>query len=115
MRFAIVGCGFVADFYVQTLANHANLELSGVFDRDVDRLHRFSDFYGLRRYACIEDVLNDPGVQLIANLTNPGSHFAVSKAALEAGKHVYSEKPLAMSFDEARELVRMAGKKGLVI
>jgi len=115
MRFAIVGCGFVADFYVQALANHANLELSGVFDRDVDRLHRFSDFYGVRRYACIEDVLNDAGVQLIANLTNPGSHFAVSKAALEAGKHVYSEKPLAMTFDEAEELVAIAERRGFLL
>lgn len=115
MRIAMVGCGFVADFYVQTLANHPNLELSGVYDRNERRLHRFSDFYKVRRYSCIEDVLNDKGVELIANLTNPASHYAVSKAALEAGKHVYSEKPLAMTLGEAEELVSLAERRSLLL
>ena len=115
MRIALVGCGFVADFYIQTLTNYPNLELAGVFDLNVDRLHRFSDFYKLKRYSCFEDILNDSTVELIANLTNPSSHYAVSKAALEAGKHVYSEKPLALSFGEAEELVSIAERRGLLL
>src|SRR5262249_49461000 len=61
----------------------------------------------------LRDVLDDPRVELVANLTNPSSHYEVSKAALEAGKHVYSEKPLAMDLDQARELVAIARAKRL--
>jgi predicted dehydrogenase len=116
MRFAIVGCGYVADFYLRTLSNHANLELAGVFDRDLERSRHFAEFYGgLHRYSSLNDVLADSTIQLVANLTNPHSHLAVSRAALEAGKHVYSEKPLAMSFRDAQELVEFAEQRGLLL
>jgi predicted dehydrogenase len=116
LRFAIVGCGYVADYYVSTLRNHANLELAGVFDRNSERLRRFAEFHGgLHRYRSLEEMLNDSTIQLVANLTNPCSHFAVSKAGLEAGKHVYSEKPLAMCLNEARELVELAEQRGLFL
>lgn len=115
MRIAIVGCGFVADLYVQTLVNHPSLELAGVFDRNPERLSRFANFYGLRSYPSLEDVLHDSTIQLIANLTNPPSHFAVSQDALKAGKHVYSEKPLAMTMGEAQQLVALAGERGVML
>jgi predicted dehydrogenase len=115
MRFAIVGCGYVAEFYFHNLPNHPGLELSGVFDCDATRSKGFADFHRLRAYSSFEDVLKDSSVQLVANLTNPRSHYAVSKAALEAGKHVYSEKPLAMTFEEAEKLVQLAEERGLLL
>ena len=57
----------------------------------------------------------DQRVQIVLNLTNPRSHYAVSKVCLQAGKHVYSEKPLAMDFAEARELTELAESRGLQI
>eukprot|EP01080_Neovahlkampfia_damariscottae_P013472 gene13472-biopygen19 len=60
-------------------------------------------------------MLADPEVEIIVNLTNPHAHYATSKRILEAGKHVYSEKPLAMEIDQARELVALAEEKGLQI
>jgi predicted dehydrogenase len=115
MRLAIIGCGFVADFYIQTIANHPRLEVSGVYDCNADRLSRFSTFYKLHQYSCMEEVLSDSSVQLIVNLTNPASHYAVSKVSLEAGKHVYSEKPLAMTFNEAEDLVSLAERNNLLL
>jgi len=115
MRLAIVGCGYVADFYVRTLQNHTILELAGVFDRDPERSRRFAEFHGSHCYRSFDEVLEDATVELVANLTNPRSHFAVSKAALEAGKHVYSEKPLATCFCEAKQLVDMAAQRGLLL
>jgi predicted dehydrogenase len=115
MRFAIVGCGFVADYYLRTLVNHPELELVGVFDRDPERARRFASFHRLHRYGSLEDLLGDDRVELVANLTNPRSHFRVSSAALEAGKHVYSEKPLAMSLVEAERLVDLAERRRLLI
>ncbi len=116
MRIAMVGCGYVADFYLANFHRHPNLELAGVMDKDPERAARLSKAHGgLRVYATLSDLLTDPGVQIVLNLTNPRSHYAVSKACLEAGKHVYSEKPLSMVFSEAEDLVRLAEAKGLYL
>ncbi len=64
-------------------------------------------------YRSLQEMLDDPAVALVLNLTNPRSHFSVTKACLEAGKHVYSEKPLGMTGEEARELARIALERGL--
>ncbi|HEV2330572.1 MAG TPA: Gfo/Idh/MocA family oxidoreductase [Verrucomicrobiae bacterium] len=112
---AIVGCGNVAAFYCNAIRQHPILEFAGVADRNPERSELYAAYYSTRKYDTLEDVLNDSKVEMIINLTNPRSHFNVSKAALEAGKHVYSEKPLGMSFQEAQELVGLAEKKGLVI
>jgi predicted dehydrogenase len=115
MRIAIVGTGFVADFYLTTLKNHPQLELLGVMDRDPVRAERFARFYRLNRYDSLDEVLGDARVEAVVNLTNPSSHYEVSRAALLAGKHVYSEKPLSTSFEEARLLVELAESRGLSI
>lgn len=111
----IVGCGNIAAFYCNAIRRHPILDFVGVMDRNPERSALYASYYSTRKYDTLEDVLNDPRVEMIINLTNPRSHYVVSKAALEAGKHVYSEKPLAMSFPEAQELVRLAEKKGLAI
>jgi len=115
MRLAIVGCGNVASFYAGTLPLHPELKLVGVTDRDNRRAEMFSSYYSVPRYSSLDELLADRRVDLVVNLTNPRSHYSVSKASLEAGKHVYSEKPLAMSFSEAEELVNLAEQKGLLI
>ena len=113
MRIAIVGCGFVANFYLRTLPLYPELELLGVADRDEQRAEKFANYFSTARYRSLDEVLKDPKVELVVNLTNPGSHFAVSKACLESGKHVYSEKPLALTFAEARQLTELAQSRGL--
>ena len=115
MRIAIVGCGYVAEFYLKTLPLYPQIQLMGVMDRDDQRAARFSAYFSVPRYRSLDELLVDPRVELVVNLTNPRSHFAVSKACLEAGKHVYSEKPLATSFSEAKQLVDLADQKGLLI
>lgn len=111
----IVGCGSVASFYCSSIPSHPILRLDGVMDQDSRRSAAYSAYYSVRKYESLDDVLDDRNVELVVNLTNPRSHFAVSKACLEAGKNVYSEKPLAMSFPEARQLVELAQQKGLYI
>lgn len=115
MGLAIVGCGFVADYYVKTLALHPELKLIGVMDRHEERAAKFSAYHRIPYYKTLPELLADPQVDIVLNLTNPRSHFEVSKASLEASKHVYSEKPLSMDFAEAEELVKIAQEKGLYI
>jgi predicted dehydrogenase len=114
-RFAIIGCGFVADYYMTTLANHPGLALAGVWDRDEARLQEFCGFHQIKAYGSLDDVLRDDSVTIIANLTNPESHFEISKAALLAKKHVYSEKPLALTYLEASDLVGFAANRHVTL
>ena len=114
MRIGIVGCGWVADMYMKSMHLHPReLTLVGVADRDPARARRFGAFHKLRVYDSADELVDDPRVEIVLNLTNPRSHFEVSRRALTAGKHVYSEKPLAMCVGEARELVELATGRGL--
>jgi predicted dehydrogenase len=115
MNLAIVGCGFVADYYLITLPLHPELKVLGVMDQVARRAELLAGVYGVPSYPTLSDLLQDSRVDLVLNLTNPHSHYEVSKAALNAGKHVYSEKPLAMQFDQAAELVELAELRGLLI
>lgn len=112
---AIVGCGNIAPFYLNALPQHPILNLLGVMDRDEVRATRYAQYYSVQCYPSLDAILNDRRVELVINLTNPRSHYTVSRACLEAGKHVYSEKPLAMMLSEAEHLVQMAEQKGLLI
>ncbi|TVQ55635.1 MAG: gfo/Idh/MocA family oxidoreductase [Spirulina sp. DLM2.Bin59] len=115
MKIAFVGCGYVADYYIRALEFHPTLKLVGVTDHNPQRLQKFSDFYSVPRYSSLEEILEKTDVEIILNLTNPRSHFDVSKRCLEAGKHVYSEKPLAMTIDQSKELVNLAASHNLQI
>lgn len=112
---AIVGCGNIAPFYLKTLPLYPELELMGVMDRDEKRSAIFSAYYSVPKYHYLDEILEDRRVELVINLTNPKNHFSISKACLEAGKHVYSEKPLAMSLPEAEQLVNLAEQEELHI
>ena len=114
-QIGIVGCGYVADYYLATLPNHPNLELVGVTDRDGERVRRFASYHSVPSYHSLDQLLAHPSIDIVVNLTNPRSHFEVTKSCLEAGKHVYTEKPLAMALPEAQELVDLAEERGLYL
>jgi predicted dehydrogenase len=116
MRLAFVGCGFVADYYASTLPNYPDLELVGVADRNAERAAQFASYWKVPVvYPTLDALLGDKSVELVVNLTNPRSHYEVSRACLSAGRHVYSEKPLATIFPQAEELVHLAERKGLLL
>lgn len=112
---AIVGTGFVADYYMMTLAGYPGLVMAGAYDSDSERLAEFCSFHKVRAYPDFASLLADKSVSIVVNLTTPQAHYSVSSAALEAGKNVYSEKPLAMILGEAEMLVKLADSKGLVL
>lgn len=115
MKIAYVGCGYVFDIYMRTRWAYPELEVRGVFDIDRARANTVSRHYGFRVYSTYEELLADPAVEIVVNLTNIRSHYEVTKRALEAGKHVYSEKPLATDFDQTRELFELAKERGVVL
>jgi predicted dehydrogenase len=113
MKIAFVGCGYVFDIYMRTRWAHDELEICGVFDIDTARSAVVARYYGLHVYPSYDLLLSDPAVEIVINLTSIRSHYEVIKRALEAGKHVYSEKPLTLDLDRTRELFAIAEQRGL--
>ncbi len=115
MKVGVIGCGYVFDTYMATWARHPKLTLQGVADRDPARAEAVSKRYGLRRYPSNAEMLADPEIDIVVNLTSIESHAEVTRDALEAGKHVYSEKPLTLDLEAARALAALAAEKGLTL
>ncbi|MCE2576771.1 Gfo/Idh/MocA family protein [Komagataeibacter sp. FNDCR2] len=112
---AFIGTGYVSDYYMRTLENYPDLHLVGAWDRDQNRLKVFCTFYKVRSCNSLHEILNDKSIDIVVNLTTPESHFLINKAALDADKHVYCEKPLALSVEDAKTLISLAKEKGLII
>lgn len=115
MRIGIIGCGDTADQYLRSLRRYPELELAAVTDRDQQRISQLCAYYSVTPCPSVEALLGDPTIAMVVNLTNSSSHFEVNKACLEAGKHLYSEKPLASTFSQAQTLVELAATKGIYL
>lgn len=115
----LIGCGFVADLYMRSLRSFPHVRVLGAHDRDPARAKAFCDHWGISLLPSQDAVFAVSAGQgqggVILNLTNPESHFSVNRACLEAGFHVYSEKPLAMDMAEAQALHALARQKGLML
>ncbi len=113
LNVAIIGCGNIAGAYGKTLQPYAHIKLLGATDIDFKRAEAYVATYGGHAYPSVEAILEDPAVDLVINLTIHHAHYTVIAQCLNAGKHVYSEKPLALTSEEAQNLVKLAQEKGL--
>jgi predicted dehydrogenase len=113
LRLGIVGCGDVAQRYARTLAPYPELPIVAATDVDGDRAAAFVAEWGGDVRATLDDLLADDRVGCVVNLTPFELHADVTARALEAGKHVHTEKPLALDGADARGLVDLAARTGL--
>jgi len=109
-----IGTGFVADLYMRSLATFPGVKVVGAYDIDSARLKAFCDYWKIPAAQSLDAILSFDA-SLVLNLTNPSAHFEVSRAALEAGRHVYSEKPLATEMADAQKLHGLASANGLML
>jgi predicted dehydrogenase len=109
---ALIGCGDISRKYIKTLEGARQVQLVGAYDLIEERTQRAAESFGGTAYASMDELLADDAVQAVVNITLEREHYAVSKRCLEAGKHVYSEKPLALESGEAKELVELAQRNG---
>ena len=113
---AVVGCGNISGIYLQNLTQtFDNVNVYAIADLIPANTKAKSEQYGIERIMTLEEILADENVQIVLNLTTPPLHYAISKQALLAGKHVHSEKPLSISYAQGKELVEIAEEKGLFI
>lgn len=109
LRLAIIGCGHICQQYGAHIQKHPDhLQIAGATDLDFSRAEAFCEQYGGKAYQSFEDILSDPDVDLVVNLTVHHAHFELNTRALKAGKHVFTEKPLALTHAQAVELAKIA-------
>lgn len=113
---AVVGLGYWGPNLLRNLYESSAATAAVACDQRPEALDRVARRYpGVRGTTSFQDVLADPEIEAVAIATPIATHFPLAKAALDAGKHVFVEKPLAASLAEAAELVRMADERGLVL
>ena len=117
VKIAMIGAGAISGIYLSNIAKvFKEIELIGVCDLVRERAEKAKAEYGVPKlYETMHDAFKDPDVDIVLNLTRPYEHFEVAKAALLAGKHVYSEKPLGATYEEGKALVELAEKRGLML
>ncbi|WP_345801091.1 Gfo/Idh/MocA family oxidoreductase [Microbacterium sp. AZCO] len=111
----IIGVGVISDTYLQNLSAFPDVEVVILGDLFVERAREQAEKYGVPAFGTADDVLAHPGVDLVINLTIPAAHIEVSRAAIAAGKHVWTEKPLGLDRDGAALLLSEAEAAGLRI
>ena len=117
VRIGILGLGAISGIYLKNLTGlFKEVEVIGVYDLIPEKTAQDQKEYGIpKAYTSMEEMLQDEEVEIVLNLTRPFEHYATTKAAPLAGKHVYSEKPLAATLEEGKELVALAREKGLLL
>jgi len=105
VRVALVGCGRIARNHVEAIARVDGLELTAVCDSDTERARSVGEAAGVPSFTSFDEMLREASCDAVAICTPSGLHPAQGIAAARAGKHVISEKPMAISLSEADELV----------
>lgn len=115
-RIGIVGCGNISGIYFENIMNKfSNITVSACCDLDESRAKAAAEKYHVPEILTTDELLHSDKVDIVLNLTTPPYHYQICMDALNAGKHVYTEKPLSLNKDEGAALVKTAQQKGLYI
>jgi len=117
VNIGILGTGAISEIYLKNLTGvFLEIEVLGVCDIVKEAAMKAQEEFNIQKvYDKMEDMFCDPEIDIVLNLTRPNEHYHTTKAALLSGKHVYSEKPLASTYEEGKELLELAEHKGLML
>lgn len=115
MRVGVIGAGAISDIYLKNMINEFDqLEVVAIAAKHLENAERKAKEYGIK--ACtVEELLADPEIEMVVNLTPVGAHYELIKAALLAGKHVYTEKTITDDIGKAKELLELADEKNVYL
>lgn len=115
LRAGLIGCGFISTIYLENAKKFEVYDIVACADLDVDRARHQAEKFSIPTVYTTDELIADPKIDIVINLTVPAVHADIAVAALEAGKHVYSEKPLAVSLEDGKEIMEKASEKGLLV
>lgn len=113
VQVGLIGCGYISEIYLKNAPRFADFEVVACADVMPERAQARADQFDIPRVLTVDGLLNDPGVDVVLNLTTPNAHAAIAQPALERGKGVYNEKPLAIKLTDGARLVDTARERGL--
>lgn len=115
-KIGIIGCGVICHTYLHNITTwYKSLDVAAVADLYVDKAREVAAQYGVPRACTVDELLADPEITLVCNLTIPAAHREINLKALAAGKHVYCEKPFALSMADAEEQAAFARERDLLL
>ncbi len=116
IKIGVIGCGFISGIYLKNLTQlFQNTEVVACADIVMANAEARANEFNIPKACTVEELLADPEVEIVLNLTIPAAHAEVSLAALKAGKHVYNEKPLAVNREDGKKVLAAAQEKGLFV
>lgn len=113
VRVGVIGCGSISGQYFHAARSFPVLQIVAAADIDPQAARAKAGEFGIPRACTVSELLADPAIELVLNLTVPKAHVPVALAALQAGKHTYCEKPLGIDRGEARKVLDLAREKNL--
>lgn len=115
VKIGIIGCGNISAIYLQNCRTYDVLEVVACADLDIERARQRAAEFAIPRAYTVDEILADPEIEVIVNLTIPHAHADICTRALQAGKHVYVEKPLAVTREEGQRILLLAQEKQLLV
>lgn len=113
LRLGLIGCGNISPLYLKSAKHFEVLEFLACADLNHDLALARAKEFGITQVLSVDELLAHDEIDCVVNLTFPTAHAEIARRALNAGKHVYNEKPLAAKLEDAREIVALAKEKGL--
>jgi predicted dehydrogenase len=111
MNVGVIGAGMISQVYLANLTSFRAVRVKAVADIVSEKAVARASEFNVEKACSVEEVLSDPSIELIVNLTVPTAHAEITMKCIEAGKHVYSEKPLATNREDGKKIVAAARSK----
>ncbi|WP_163536070.1 Gfo/Idh/MocA family oxidoreductase [Gracilibacillus sp. YIM 98692] len=115
LKIGLIGCGHISGIYLESNQKFDIYDIVACADLNMDAARAAADKFNIEKVYTVEELLADPEIDIVLNLTIPQAHAEIALAALEHGKHVYSEKPLAVTLEDGKKVLDKAKEKGLRI
>ncbi len=115
INIGIIGCGNISSIYMENIPRFKHLTLQACADLDMDKARSQAERFNIPKVYTVDQMFEDDEIDLIINLTIPEAHAEICLRALEANKHVYVEKPLAVSLEEGTQILQKAKEKNLLV
>src|SRR5438552_1176103 len=115
VKVGVIGCGNISPAYFRGCKQFEILDVIACADLDVKRAEARAQEFGIAKACGVEELLHDPDIQIVVNLTIPQSHAEVNLAAIRAGKNVHCEKPFAIAREDGRKTITVAKEKGVLV
>jgi len=115
VKVGIIGCGNISSIYFEAGSKFDIIEIAACADLDLAKAKEQAEQFGVPKACTVDELLADPDIEIVVNLTIPHAHAEIHMRALQAGKHTYGEKPLAVTMEDGERILALAKEKNLLV